>query len=226
MSKVDDVDTFLRLESNTFNQDFEVDRILALKLKAANPIEVLDLPGKAWTECKIDPRDIKVAYRKKSLLLHPDKCKHPKATDAFEMLKKAESELMDEGKRTWLLGLIGEARMIVLKKRGIAPKPGSSAAPIVPSFEKDPVAAGELSAAIKLATRQLLVDQGSRDSLRIKNEVDRKNQEANAIAEERKRKAEYDKKWEETREVRVGSWRSFLKDGAKKKKRKTDDVLG
>ncbi|KAJ3217712.1 hypothetical protein HDU67_007408 [Dinochytrium kinnereticum] len=222
-----DVDTFLRLESNVFNQDHEVDRILALKAKAANPIEVLDLPGKVWTEGKLDPREIKVSYRKKSLLLHPDKCKHPNAQDAFEMLKKAESELMDDGKRAWLMALIGEARIIVLKKKGIGVtgKPGAAAA--IPSFEKEPAAAGELAAAIKVQTRQLLVDQGSRDSLRIKNEVERKQQEANAVAEDRKRKAEYDKAWEQTRETRVGSWRNFLKDGSKKKKaKKGDDVLG
>jgi len=41
---------------------------------------------------------------------------------------------------------------------------------------------------------------------------------------QRKRKAEEDKLWEETRETRVDSWRSF-QTGKKKKKTKAD-VLG
>ncbi|KAI8844764.1 hypothetical protein BC829DRAFT_370748 [Chytridium lagenaria] len=198
-----DVDTFLRLEANSFNQDHEVERILALKLKASNPVEVLDLHGKVWTEGVLETREIKVSYRKKSLLLHPDKCKHPKAQDAFEMLKKAESELMEEGKRAYMLGLIAEARAIVLKNKGVTAKPGVPTITI-PSFEKDPVAAGELAVAIKIATRKLLVDQGSRDSVRMKNEVERKENEAKTVLEDKKRKAEYDKAWEATRETRVG----------------------
>ncbi|KAJ3108293.1 hypothetical protein HDU96_007563 [Phlyctochytrium bullatum] len=188
-------------------------------------MEVLDLPGKVWLEGKVDPRDIKVNYRKKSLLLHPDKCKHPRATDAFEMLKKAESELMDDSKRAWLMGVVGEARINALKKKGYNVKPGSSALPQIPTFEKDPVAAGELAVAIKIATRQLLVDQGSRDSLRMKNEVERKAQEVTALAEEKKRKAEFDKAWEEVVQALIVMLTS---DGAaKKKKRKQDaDVLG
>jgi DnaJ-class molecular chaperone len=35
-------------------------------------------------------QDIKKIYRKKSLLVHPDKCKHEKAQEAFDVLKKAQ----------------------------------------------------------------------------------------------------------------------------------------
>jgi DnaJ family protein C protein 8 len=41
---------------------------------------------------------------------------------------------------------------------------------------------------------------------------------------QRKRKAEDDKMWEETREVRVDSWRSF--QSVKKKKKTKGNVLG
>ncbi|KAJ3190936.1 hypothetical protein HK101_008247 [Irineochytrium annulatum] len=224
-----DVDTYLRVEATTFNQDLEVDRILALGTKGANPIEILDLPGSTWTECKLDPKDVKMSYRKKSLLLHPDKCKHVKAPEAFELLKKAEQELMDEGKKAWFMALINESRQIVFRKRGLISKPGLPA-PVVPTFERDPAAAAELAAAIKIQTRQLLSDQSGRESLRIKNEVERKAQEVTQAAEERRRMQEYNKAWEETRDGRVGSWRNFVKKDEKKKKRKKDSekngVLG
>ncbi|KAJ3410638.1 hypothetical protein HDV05_003529 [Chytridiales sp. JEL 0842] len=226
-----DVDTFLRLESNSFNQDQEVDRILGLASKSAIPLEVLDLDPKVWlTPNSLDAREIKLSYRKKSLLLHPDKCKHPKAQDAFEMLKKAESELADEGKRNYLMGLVQEARVAVYKKKGYVRPVGTQLMPAagvtIPTLEKDPQGAKELVAAIKLEARRLMMDQGQRDNVRLKNEVERKAEAEKAVLEERKRKQEFEKAWDETREDRVGNWRTFIKKGDKKKKRKTDDVLG
>lgn len=58
------------------DRDNEVNRVLwAFKL---NPYEKLNLRFDATVE------DIRKAYRKLSLMVHPDKCKHPKAGDAFD----------------------------------------------------------------------------------------------------------------------------------------------
>ncbi|ORY38821.1 hypothetical protein BCR33DRAFT_720494 [Rhizoclosmatium globosum] len=217
------IDTFLRVESTSFNQDREAERILGLATKASNPLEVLELDAKPWLFGKLEEKDIKVTYRKKSLLLHPDKCKHPRAQDAFEMLKKAESELMEEGKRNWLLGLVGECVVFVGCEGGglqtknlIKPTATSTANAVIPDEQKNPQEFNVLVAAVKVETRRLLMDQGQRDNIRLKNE--------------RKRKLENDKKWEEGRETRINDWRKFVKksDSAGKKKRKTDgpELLG
>ncbi|KAJ3508793.1 hypothetical protein NM208_g15769 [Fusarium decemcellulare] len=78
----------LEAEAKEFDKDAEIDRILkAFRLDA---YAVLDLqPG-------VPDSDIKITYRKKSLLIHPDKTKNPQAPDAFDRLKKAQTELMDE----------------------------------------------------------------------------------------------------------------------------------
>ncbi|KAJ3024917.1 UNVERIFIED_CONTAM: hypothetical protein HDU68_007654 [Siphonaria sp. JEL0065] len=227
----DNIDTYLRVESNSFHQDREAERILALETKAANPLEVLELDHKPWLLGKLEEKDIKVTYRKKSLLLHPDKCKHPRAQDAFEMLKKAEGELMEEGKRKWLLDLVGEARVAVFKRKNLI-KPNATSVQLIqiPDQEKSPQEFNILLAAVKVETRRLLVDQGQRDTVRLKNEVERKKEEETRVADERKRKLENDKKWEEGREVRVNDWRKFVKkgDAVAKKKRKTNgpELLG
>ncbi|KAJ3026079.1 UNVERIFIED_CONTAM: hypothetical protein HDU68_006219 [Siphonaria sp. JEL0065] len=146
--------------------DREAERILALETKAANPLEVLELDHKPWLLGK----DIKVTYRKKSLLLHPDKCKHPRAQDAFEMLKKAEGELMEEGKRKWLLDLVGvyfgstppypaffstctEARVAVFKRKNLI-KPNATSVQLIqiPDKEKSPQEFNLLLAAVKVET--------------------------------------------------------------------------
>lgn len=38
-------------------------------------------------------------YRKKSLMIHPDRFKHARGPEAFDLLKKAETELLDVEKR-------------------------------------------------------------------------------------------------------------------------------
>lgn len=58
------------------DRDNEVNRILwAFKL---NPFEKLNLRFDAT------PEDVKKQYRKLSLMVHPDKCKHPQASTAFD----------------------------------------------------------------------------------------------------------------------------------------------
>ena len=59
----------------------------------ANAYDVLDLqPG-------VPEEDIKQTYRRKSLLIHPDKTKNPNAVDAFDRLAVAHQTLLDEKKR-------------------------------------------------------------------------------------------------------------------------------
>ncbi|EHA8590503.1 putative J domain-containing protein spf31 [Cocos nucifera] len=62
-------------EVSEVERDNEVVRILScFKL---NPFEHLNLPFDSSTD------DVKKQYRKLSLLVHPDKCKHPQAKEAF-----------------------------------------------------------------------------------------------------------------------------------------------
>eukprot|EP00750_Incisomonas_marina_P032892 INCI9404.2.p1 GENE.INCI9404.2~~INCI9404.2.p1 ORF type:complete len:289 (-),score=55.95 INCI9404.2:880-1746(-) len=68
--------------------------ILIEKLEVATDYyEILDV-GRRATD-----KEIKVSYRKKALLLHPDRCQLPKAKDAFQKLSNAYMCLSDEQKR-------------------------------------------------------------------------------------------------------------------------------
>jgi DnaJ family protein C protein 8 len=76
------------LEVREVDRDNEVNRILgAFKL---NPFEQMGLRFDATHE------EAKRQYRKVSLMIHPDKCKHPLATSAFEVLGNANQQLQDE----------------------------------------------------------------------------------------------------------------------------------
>lgn len=43
-------------------------------------------------------------------MVHPDKCRHPRAKDAFEVIGAAQKDLMDDDKRKGLDYVLGVAR--------------------------------------------------------------------------------------------------------------------
>ena len=96
-------------EVREVDRDNEVNRILwAFKL---NPFEKLNLRFDAA------PEEIKKQYRKVSLLVHPDKCSHPQAAAAFDVLGAAHKELLDEQKREGLMAVLNLARDEVRAER-------------------------------------------------------------------------------------------------------------
>lgn len=180
-----------------------------------NPYDVLECPLEA------DDKAIHKLYRKKSLLIHPDKVKHARAVEAFDLLKKASTSLLDEDSRKNLDETVLSARFLVLKEQlnlpTSTPSDSSHLQNLIPPFEER----------VRLATKELMISDEVRRRKRIKmqhameGEEERKKEEA---ALERKRKMEQKEEWEETREERVAGWRKFSKGG--KKKRKETDVLG
>ncbi|CCF53746.1 hypothetical protein NDA11_001249 [Ustilago hordei] len=201
------------LERTSLLQQLEIDRILsAFRL---NPYDVLEVPLEA------DDKEINKIYRKKSLLIHPDKVKHERAVEAFDLLKKASSHLLDEEKRKTLDETVMDARLMVLKELNLAfatAYDDPRLANLSPSWEER----------VRAATKELMVDDElrRRKAIRIQHqqegEAHRKREQA---VEERKRKAEQEAAWEQTRDHRVADWRAFQK-GGKKKKKKSDNILG
>ncbi|KAG8766119.1 hypothetical protein FRC12_007077 [Ceratobasidium sp. 428] len=143
-SLTDDLDKLLAREATAFQRDVEVERILkAFKL---NPYDLLGLDTDAT------PADIKKRYRQLSLFIHPDKTTHPRATDAFDLLKKAEGELSDQAKRDELDAVMLEARVQTLKEN-ILPAGTSDTDPrvlmLVPSFKDQ----------VRAKAKEILIDE-------------------------------------------------------------------
>ncbi|CEI91023.1 hypothetical protein RMCBS344292_05327 [Rhizopus microsporus] len=199
----------------------EVERVLScFKL---DPFQILELPY-----AKPDPKAIKMAYRKKSLMIHPD---------------KAESELTDESRLKLLLTVIEEARVEVLRENGHKVKTEIQVKP--PTLTTDEDGNTKLSASldsilvvdekeypylqteqgrtkVKDKIKQILFEMELRKRRQLKKEMEAEGAEkkkAEEAALDRKRKAEDDKKWEESRDTRVNSWRDFQKKGGKKVKK-------
>ncbi|KAG8910962.1 hypothetical protein FRC01_006020 [Tulasnella sp. 417] len=211
-ANVDDIDKLLAQEESAFQRDFEVERIM--KAFRLNPYAILDLePSATDTE-------IKKKYRSLSLFIHPDKASHAQASEAFDRLKKAESELSDKTKRDELDAVYVQARALVLKTLSL-PSTIADDDPKVKELQPG------LKERIQQQTKDLLINEEVRRRTAVKLAMANEGLEAKKKEEEvlqRKRKAEEDKAWEEGREQRVDSWRAFA--GGKKKKKAKTNVLG
>ncbi|KAK3684395.1 DnaJ sub C member 8 [Vermiconidia calcicola] len=208
----DDVDILAELdkESKEFDKDSEINRIR--NAFRANAYDVLDLqPG-------VPDEDIKKTYRKKSLLIHPDKSSNPYAPDAFDRLALAHQTLLDEKKRAILDEAIGDARMLLIRDRKLTTDSEEVKDPDV-NFMK----------AWKEKVKFVLADMEDRRKRQMKAQMQEEGRQQRKDDEEiaeRKRKREHEVDWEKTRDKRINSWRDFSKkkegDGkAKKKKMKT-----
>ena len=163
--------------------------------------------------------DIKICYRKKSLLIHPDKTSNPKAPDAFDRLKKAQDELMDEKHRARLDEAIADARMLIIRdKKWTVDSPELQEE----EFMRD---------LWPKKTKWVLMDNEVRRQRQAKaqmREEGRQQRKDDEEVAERKRKRDNEVKWERGRDERIEGWRDFKKGmgGKEKKKKKKLEVIG
>lgn len=215
-SDAKELERLMSRESLSFFQEIEIERVLtAFRL---NPYDVLEVPLES------DDKMINKIYRKKSLLIHPDKVKHERAVEAFDLLKKASSHLLDEDKRKALDETVLSAKFLVLREELGLPTSLASDSPqlanLNPTFEER----------VRKATKALMIDDElrKRKSLRMQHAMEgEEERKREAALEERKRKADEKVKWEDTRDERVAGWRAFAKGGSGKKRKKAGgEVLG
>ena len=199
----------LESENKEAVKDDEIERILsAFRLDA---YAVLGLqPG-------VTESDIKNIYRKKSLLIHPDKTRNPRAPDAFDRLKKAQNELMDEKHRERLDEAIADARMLLMRENKW-------------NVDSPELKTDDFKRKWTDKTKYVLIDNEQRRQRQLRGQMQEEGREQRREDEEleaRKRKRQHDQDWEATRDQRINSWRSFQKGkssgdsagGAKKKKK-------
>ncbi|KAK4441344.1 DnaJsubfamily C member 8 [Sesamum alatum] len=204
-------------EVSEVERDNEVSRILScFKL---NAFEYLNLPF----DSSVD--DVKRQYRKLSLLVHPDKCKHPQAKEAFGALAKAQQLLLDPQERDYLLNQVNAAKeeLRAKRKKQLKKDTATKLKSLVDEgkYEQEYERSGEFQQQLKLKVRELLTDQEWRRrkmQMRISEEEGRLKKDEEETKEMWKRKREHEEQWEGTREQRVSSWRDFMKGGKKVKK--------
>ncbi|KAJ6778005.1 J DOMAIN-CONTAINING PROTEIN SPF31-LIKE, partial [Salix koriyanagi] len=202
-------------EVSEVERDNEVTRILScFKL---NPFEYLNLPFEAT------PEDIKKQYRKLSLLVHPDKCKHPQAKEAFgeirklkndltgavTALAKAQQLLLEEQERDYVLTQVNAAKeeLRAKRKKQLKKDTASKIKSLVDEgkYDQQYEQSEKFQQELKLKVREILTDQEWRRrkmQMRISEEEGRLKKDEEEQKEMWKRKREHEEQWEGTREKR------------------------
>ncbi|MED6225985.1 hypothetical protein PIB30_098886 [Stylosanthes scabra] len=201
-------------EVSEVERDNEVLRILScFKL---NPFEYLNLSFDS------SPDEVKKQYRKLSLMVHPDKCKHPQAKEAFGALAKAQQLLLDQNERDYILSQVNSAKeeLRVKRKKMLKKDTASKIKSLVEEgkYDKQYEQSEEFQKELKIKVRELLTEQEWRRrkmQMRISEEEGRLKKDEEEQKEMWKRKREHEEEWEGTREQRVSSWRDFMKGGKK-----------
>ncbi|XP_077977834.1 dnaJ homolog subfamily C member 8-like [Glandiceps talaboti] len=181
-----------------------------------NPFEVLQVDPSLTRE------DIKKLYRRLSILVHPDKNIDDKerAQSAFEVIGKAWRTIEDDKLYNRCKEIVEEAKEktehMITEKRKKLKKDG------LPTTvdEDDPA---KFKHAVWVQTCKLFADlERQRRQLEEREQQERKRQREEEIAEEEKqeREKEWNKKWEDSRDERVDSWRTWTSGGTSKKKKK------
>ncbi|GBG84677.1 hypothetical protein CBR_g39052 [Chara braunii] len=204
-------------EVSEVERENEVNRVLSsFKL---NPFEHLNLPFESG------PEDVKRQYRRVSLMVHPDKCSHPRAKEAFGALAKAQQMLLDPEERDYLASVFNLAKEELKKERKKELKK-DNASKIQEALDEGRTEdayeqSDEFKEKWKMRVREILTEREWRRRkmmMRISEEEGRLAKSEEETREMYKRKREDNEKWEETRENRVNSWRDFMKSGKKGKK--------
>ncbi|KAI9914985.1 hypothetical protein PsorP6_008607 [Peronosclerospora sorghi] len=193
--------------------DGQIERLLQHHYKwiNLNPFRVLMLDIDASEE------DMKQHYRKISTMVHPDKCRNPRAREAFEELTKAYNLITQEDRRKICIRTIEDATLEAKKERRMKIKKGVKESEL--GDLKDAVDKAVLRAFAEIENRRLNIE---------KREINQRRREAAREAKEQaniEKMLKRERSWAEAdrREQRVGSWRSFQKDG---KRQKEMDIHG
>ncbi|KAG7878200.1 hypothetical protein KL905_003960 [Ogataea polymorpha] len=191
------------LSTTTNRQDKEIDRILReCKLDHYSVLGVQ--PG-------ISVADVSKLYRKKSLLIHPDKTRHPRAVEAFDLLNKASNALQDDKERKRLDQMWTDARKVLIKENGW-------------SIDDERLTTAEFLESWRAKVRELLIEEEFIRRVELKkqqNEELKKRKERDAELEQRQEEKRLRDAWESKRDERVTSWRKFSDKNEKKKRKKS-----
>jgi len=178
-----------------------------------NPFEVLGLTHTASQE------DVKQAYRKLSVKVHPDKnAGNERAQSAFEMVKAAQERLEDEERLNFCVRICSAAqeaveRKVASQKKKLRKEGESEAVP-----EDDP---DRMSVSVKVMICRMFAEFEQRKKALEKQDADAKKKAQAELAEREfldalKKKEE--KMWEKSRQKRVNGWRAWESSGGHKTK--------
>lgn len=216
----EEVERILRTEESQLTRDKEIDRILAgseydyFSLLTINPLG-------------LEPEEIlkavKNVYRRKALLIHPDKTSNPLASTAFNRLKKAEqilsiNEANDENKTMY-----DEKQRLIAIYNDV-----NQSEEVIRDWNHE--SNQKIRQQVQLILNQEIKQQEIEKLYQQRQQTQQDEQVKSAQAQ-RVIKKKLEAKWEDDRDNRVQSWRNYTnkiekkQDKLKKKRLQKKKVL-
>jgi len=180
-----------------------------------NPFEVLGLNH------KVEREEVKSAYRKLSVKVHPDKHpNNPLAQSAFEIVKAASERLDEEERRQFCVRICSAAeeaaeKKVNAQKKKLRKEGEDDAVP-----EDDPA---RMEMTVKVMISRMFAEFEQRKAQLAAKDAEQKQKAKEEQAEKEfmdALKKREEKMWEKSRQKRVQGWRSWVNgDGDKGPKR-------
>lgn len=200
---------------NGMKQQPDIDHVKRLtQSKINNPFDILLVSQDALDS------EIKKQYRTLAGLIHPDKCKDRKASEAFNILETAFKEIMDPNKRNHFNQVFKEAQARVESARSKLNKSRISRG-------LSPLSEDTIGDEIKLEMKQIMTELEEQKQYAETLEMNRKKREKeewelNNLKEDLLKEVE--KEFEQTREKRVKNWQRFQDRITKGNKRSLNEL--
>eukprot|EP01017_Pseudomicrothorax_dubius_P031922 TRINITY_DN4126_c0_g1_i1.p1 TRINITY_DN4126_c0_g1~~TRINITY_DN4126_c0_g1_i1.p1 ORF type:complete len:232 (+),score=88.04 TRINITY_DN4126_c0_g1_i1:109-804(+) len=175
----------------------QLERLLSQQFR--NPYDVLLLTSEASEE------EIRKQYRSISILVHPDKCKDPRAADAFHVAEQAYKTLMDPEKKKIYQRIMREARERTEYERKKENKKRER-------LGQPPLPEETFESQFRDMCTKLFDEIEERKQHYIRLEENQRRREKEELENKRlqeKVKQMTEEEWEQTREQRVENWRKF-----------------
>ena len=210
-----EVHKLIEMEPEKMTGSQHIDRLFrpGAKYFNMNPFEVLGLDWEASAE------DVKKAYRRMSVQVHPDKNPdNPLADPAFQIVKAAHDRLDDEERLAFCQRICKAAADAVDRKVKAAKKKkrkeGAETGSIDDSVPEDDPHKFKMAVKIMISRMFAEFEQRKKQLEEKDKEMKKASQEAQAekeFMEALKKKEEA--LWEKTRQKRVNSWRNWSNGG-------------
>ena len=183
----------------------EINEIINHVVTCKNPFNVICVLPEESDEI------IKKKYKKLSLKVHPDRCKHLHAADAIAFLSKAMKSLENEDERKKYTSIIDQARSELVRELNINGQLQEMNASS-PKYHQMLIDRSEL--VMKQMNERIEKAEKIRKANMQREKEELKHQQA---MEQQKKQDE--EQWEKMTQQRVNNWKSFMK---KKKNQSTD----
>lgn len=206
-----DLERVLKSQETSVAQDREIERILAAN--ARDYFSILQINPLVGEDTLA--QQVRKNFRRKSLLIHPDKVKRSDAPKAFDILKKAELVLSSEDSGDT------ESKARVTERTNLIDIYKQVLDGLKLALEED----FSHKSNVEVREKVHLVLENQAKQQEIEREYNQrqeasKNEEMQNALKDRKLRKQWETKWENDRDSRVELWRSYVKKVDKKKKPK------